>query len=244
MSFLLGIVIPTYNESGNIYRLLTTIIQELKIGNLSARILVVDDNSPDGTADLVKDFIAKNTSSGVQIDLLQRAGKMGLASAYITGFKQIKDTCDYVMSMDADFSHKPQYLPVFLNQIQVQKADVLVGSRYIRGGGVENWGLVRKAISRFASIYASVILGVRLGDWTGGFNLYKTSIFEKLDLDKITSEGYLYQIEMKYKAKKLGFKLIEVPIIFPDRVAGKSKFNKKIIWEALLGVFKLRSGSV
>lgn len=240
MNFLLGITIPTYNECDNIEKLLSELCKVLDEKNISAKILVVDDNSPDGTADLVTSFISKQSDSSIQIELLKRSGKLGLATAYITGFKKIKDDCQYVLSMDADFSHKPEYIVQFLEQIQDQKADVLVGSRYIQGGGVENWGIVRKAISRFASIYASIILGVSVGDYTGGFNLYKSNIFDKLDLDKITSEGYLYQIEMKYKAKKLGFKLIEYPILFPDRVAGKSKFSKKIILEAILGVFKLR----
>jgi dolichol-phosphate mannosyltransferase len=234
----LGVVIPTYNESGNIYKLIKEVTETLINANIDSIILVVDDNSPDGTGDIVKKLIQEKTQSCVDVSILERSGKNGLASAYIEGFTKLKEQAQYLCEMDGDFSHQPKYLPIFIEKAELQN-DLVIGSRNIKGGEVIGWGKFRMLISKAGSLYSMVILHTKIYDFTGGYNLWRSSMFDTLDLQKIKAEGYLFQIEMKYKASKLGFKFEEVPIVFVDRVNGHSKFNKKIILEALLGVLRL-----
>ena len=230
------IIIPTYNERDNIEALLALITRT----DPAAHILIVDDNSPDRTYEIVEGLM-QSVYPG-QLFLLKRAGKMGLGTAYIAGFKwALPRDYDYVFEMDADFSHDPKYLPDFLAAIQTH--DVVLGSRYVSGGGVKNWGVIRKFISRGGSLYARTILGLSLRDLTGGFKCFRREVLEAIDLDGIRSNGYSFQIEMTYRAKCKGFRIVETPIIFEDRTAGKSKMSRKIFLEAVLMVWKLRFDS-
>lgn len=235
----LGIVIPTYKESENIGDLLVKISEEVQKAQISTLILVMDDNSPDGTADIVRAKSEELNNSNFQIEVNVRPSKMGLASAYIQGFQKIINRVEFLQEMDADFSHNPKYLNELVNQAKADH-DFVIGSRNIPGGSVQGWGPLRNMISKLGSLYAKIILGVNINDFTGGFNLYKSEVFNKLDLQSIKADGYLFQIEMKYRAAKLGFKFTEIPIVFVDRQKGKSKFNRSIILEALLGVIRLR----
>jgi dolichol-phosphate mannosyltransferase len=237
----LGIVTPCYNESDNIQQLLSQ-IDEVVCGNkIKTLILIVDDASPDGTAEIVKKLIAENESEFLTIQILERTGKLGLGTAYIQGIGQIKGDCEFVMEMDADLSHQPKYIVDFLAAAEDNNLDLVIGSRYIEGGGIENWDLKRKTISRFGSLYAKVILGVNVNDFTGGYNMFSSSFITKIDLlNQIQSIGYLFQIEMKFRSIKAGAKFQETPIVFPDRVNGESKMSGSIIKEAAIGVFKLK----
>jgi len=201
--------------------------------------LIMDDNSPDGTAQVVTNFIKENQSIYLELELKVRPGKMGLSSAYKQGFEYLKNGVEYLLSMDADLSHDPKYIPNFLNEAK-KGYDLVIGSRYVNGGGVVNWGPVRKFISRFGSFYAGLILGGKINDYTGGYNFYKSSLFNSLDINRIQAQGYLFQIEMKYSFFKMGKKITEIPIIFHDRVDGKSKLSKSIVFEAFFGVPKLK----
>jgi len=226
------IVIPTYNEKNNLAELVKEILA-LAIGNLS--IIIVDDNSPDGTG-ILADELAKNFS-GVKV--IHRAAKSGLGSAYIAGFKMaLADGADYIMEMDADFSHDTRYLPDFLREIAT--ADLVLGSRYIKGGEIKNWNWLRKAVSALGNFYARIILGAPIKDLTGGFKCYRRAVLAKINLDELDSAGYVFQIETTYLALKLGFVIKEIPIIFTERRAGDSKFNFKIFLEALWRVLLLR----
>ncbi len=225
------VIIPTYNESENIEKL----IKELFAQHLPLDILVVDDNSPDGTGQLVED-LRKNLP---QLFILHREQKNGLGQAYIAGFKwALAQNYDYILEMDADFSHQPEYLKEFLNA--AKENDLVLGSRYIKGGGVKGWSLSRQIISRLGCLYARLILSLPFKDLTGGFKCFKRQVLEEIDLDKIESNGYMFQIEMTYKTFKNNFKVKEIPIIFLEREKGKSKFNKKIIWEAIINCWKIR----
>jgi dolichol-phosphate mannosyltransferase len=237
--FDLGVVVPTYNEKGNIEVLLPKIKQVCQTANLKTLVLVMDDNSPDGTVDLVRKLIGQLNSENFEIRCEVRPKKMGLASAYIQGFEQIRGETEFVLSMDADLSHDPIYTPEFIKTAK-SGYDYVIGSRYIQGGGVIGWGLYRRFISRMGSLYATLITGVDIRDFTGGFNLYRSSLFDTLSLGKVKAEGYLFQIEMKYRLAKLGFKYKEFPIVFTDRVVGQSKISRRIVMEAFLGVVKLR----
>lgn len=236
----LGIVIPCYNEYENIIQLLEILKVELITNEISTKVLVVDDSSPDGTGNLVQKFILEESNSVFKVELLSRQKKSGLSSAYITGLSKLQPDCNYLLEMDADHSHRPAYIKNMLKEIVLENVDFVIGSRYIKGGGVENWGIHRVIISKAASLYTQLILNTKINDFTGGFNMYKSKIFETVKLNEIQAEGYLFQIELKYKSVIAGFKFVEVPIIFPDRRMGKSKFNKSIIWEALVGVWKLK----
>jgi dolichol-phosphate mannosyltransferase len=230
------IIIPTYNERENIEELLALITKT----DPAAHILIVDDNSPDRTFEIVEGLI-QSVYSG-RLFLLKRAGKLGLGTAYIAGFKwALAREYDYIFEMDADFSHDPKYLPDFLAAIQTH--DLVLGSRYVPGGGVKNWGLLRKFISRGGSLYARTILGLSLRDLTGGFKCFRREVLQAINLDEIKSNGYSFQIEMTYRAKLQGFRIAETPIIFEDRTAGKSKMSRKIFLEAVLMVWKLRLDS-
>ena len=230
------IIIPTYNERDNIEDLLALIVRT----DPAAHILIVDDNSPDRTFEIVEGLM-QSLYPG-RLFLLKRAGKLGLGTAYIAGFKwALARDYDYIFEMDADFSHDPKYLPDFLSAIQTH--DVVLGSRYVPGGGVKNWGVIRKIISQGGSLYARTILGLSLRDLTGGFKCFRREVLQAIDLDGIKSNGYSFQIEMTYRAQCKGFRIIETPIIFEDRTAGKSKMSRKIFLEAVLMVWKLRMDS-
>ncbi len=230
------IIIPTYNESDNIEKLLDLISRT----DPAAHVLIVDDNSPDRTYEIVERLM--QTSYPGRLFLLKRAGKLGLGTAYIAGFKwALARDYDYIFEMDADFSHDPKYLPAFLAAIE--KHDLVLGSRYVPGGGVKNWGLLRKIISRGGSLYARTILGLSLRDLTGGFKCFRRQVLESIDLDAVKSNGYSFQIEMTYRARCKGFRICETPIVFEDRTAGKSKMSRKIFLEAVLMVWKLRMDS-
>ncbi len=226
------VVIPTYNEVQNI-QFICQAVFSLKIRGLS--VLVVDDNSPDGTADRVRQVQKTNSN----IELIVRKEKLGLGSAYVRGFKfAIEKKFDYIFEMDADFSHDPREIPSFLNAIQ--ENDLVIGSRYIQGVNVINWPLSRLMLSYFANVYTRLITGMPIQDSTSGYKCFRRSVLEAINLDKITSDGYAFQIEMDFKAWKLGFKLKEIPIIFVDRFIGQSKMSKKIVREAAWVVWKLK----
>jgi len=229
------IIIPTYNELENLPRLLPEVLSKEE----GIHILIVDDNSPDGTAAFVEDQMTTNN----RIHLIKRPSKQGLGTAYIAGFKfALKNGYDFVFEMDADFSHDPKEIPRFLDEIK--NSDVVLGSRYINGVNVINWPMRRLLLSSFANFYTRSITGMPVHDATGGFKCFRREVLEAIDLDKVKSNGYAFQIEMSFKAWKKGFKLKEIPIIFIDRVKGKSKMSKKIVREAVTMVWKLRLKSI
>lgn len=226
------VIIPTYNEKENIAEIVPAIFRQEK----EISILVVDDNSPDGTAQVVRDL----QKSFPQLHLLSRAGKEGLGRAYIAGFQWALDNqFEFIVEMDADFSHRPQDLSLLLQA--GERHDFVIGSRYVSGGATVNWTLPRKVISRGGSLYSRMILGFPLQDWTGGFNGWKAKVLKAIDLPTVRSNGYSFQIELKYKACKKGFNYKEVPIVFADRVVGQSKMNSKIVLEAFYRVWQIRS---
>lgn len=229
------IIIPTYNELNNITKLIPEVLS--KGDNID--ILVVDDNSPDGTGNYVEDLSKSNN----RVNVLKRPKKNGLGTAYIAGFKYaLQHGYDFIFEMDADFSHDPKEIVNFLKAIQ--NNDLVLGSRYKNGVNVINWPMKRLMLSYFANIYTRVITGLPVHDATGGFKCFRRSVLEAINLDKIKSNGYAFQIEMTYKAYKKNFKIDEIPIIFMDRVMGSSKMSKKIVREAVFMVWKLRFRSV
>jgi dolichol-phosphate mannosyltransferase len=224
------IVIPTYNERENIEKV---IAQVFKLG-LDTHVLVVDDGSPDGTGDIVEAML-KNDS---RVHLIRRPQKSGLGTAYVRGFKfAIEQGYEFVFEMDADFSHDPNDIPRFLKAIP--DCDLVLGSRYINGVSVVNWPLSRLILSYFASIYTRTITRLPVKDPTGGFKCFRIEVLKAIDLDRVRSGGYSFQIEMTYKAWKKGFRIKEIPIIFADRTGGSSKMSKKIVREAVFMVWKL-----
>lgn len=226
------IVIPTYNEIENIEAIITAVFNL----NYNLHILVVDDNSPDGTADKVIELQNKYKD----LFILQRKGKQGLGTAYVAGFKwAIENRYEYIYEMDADFSHNPNDL-IALHQACLNGADLSVGSRYVTGVNVVNWPLSRVLLSYFASVYVNLITGMKINDTTAGFVCYKTDTLKAINLDKIKFVGYAFQIEMKYRAFSKNLKIVEVPIIFTDRTRGESKMSNSIIKEAIFGVISLR----
>ncbi len=228
------IIIPTYNEKENI-RLIIEAVFGLGEGY---HLLVVDDSSPDGTAQIIKDLQAQYRD---ELHLLERRGKLGLGTAYIAGFEwALERNYDYVFEMDADFSHNPKDLPRLLEACKTQNAGVAIGSRYVYGGRVENWPIDRIILSRGASIYVQALLWLPVKDPTAGFICYTRDALASIDLSAIKFVGYAFQIEMKYAAWKNGYKITEVPITFKDREFGTSKMSIKIIKEAILGVFSMR----
>lgn len=227
------IVIPTYNEIENISSLLEKINSTLIGYDFS--VLVVDDNSTDGTKDVLSELKFKYPN----LFVLERSGKLGLASAYTDGFKfGLKKGFNYFIQFDADFSHNPIYLPQMFDELL--EFDVVIGSRNIKNGGVKNWGILRNLISKGGSFYSRLVLNCPIHDLTGGFNGWRKDVLEKINFEKIISKGYCFQIEMKYRAFKNGAKIKEFPIIFKDRTQGKSKMSKNIFFEALLNVLKIR----
>ena len=232
------VIIPTYNEKENI----EAIIDAVRALPLDFHVLVIDDGSPDGTAAIVKNLMQGRHKGSLFI--VERQGKQGLGTAYICGFKwAIEHKYDYIFEMDADFSHNPQDLLKLYDACANGGADVAIGSRYINGVNVVNWPMGRVLMSYFASKYVRTVLGVDIRDTTAGFKCYRREVLETIELDKIRFKGYAFQIEMKFTAYKCGFKIVEVPIVFVNRVLGTSKMSGGIFSEALLGVFRLKIGS-
>ncbi|MCF6269643.1 MAG: polyprenol monophosphomannose synthase [Melioribacteraceae bacterium] len=225
------VIIPTYNERLNIEKMLHTVIELYP----NIHILVVDDNSPDGTGDFVK----AKSEEDERIHVIQRAGKMGLGTAYVAGFRYLLERdYDYAIQMDADFSHDPKEIANLL--IAIEENDLVIGSRYIQGVNVINWPMSRLLLSYFASIYTRVITGMPVMDATGGFKCFRREVLESIDLDKIKANGYSFQIEMNFKTYKMNYRIKEIPIVFMDRIEGVSKMSKKIVREAVTMVWKLR----
>lgn len=228
------VIIPTYNEKDNIEQLLSLVYSYVP----DIHILVVDDGSPDGTGDLIESLMAGEHKG--RLFILKRAGKLGLGTAYIAGFKWALDRdYQFIFEMDADFSHNPKYLPKFLDAIP--NCDVVLGSRYVAGGGVTNWSLIRRFISLGGSLYSRIILNMPFHDLTGGFKCFRREVLETINLDDVKSNGYSFQIEMTYRAFLLAFTIKEVPIVFEERAEGQSKMSSSIFREAVLMVWKLRA---
>jgi dolichol-phosphate mannosyltransferase len=229
------IIIPTYNELDNIQKLLPDLLGRYD----DLDVLVVDDNSPDGTAG----YVEKMSQANDRVNLLKRPGKMGLGTAYVDGFKfALKHDYELIFEMDADFSHDPGEIKNFLAAIP--DYDLIIGSRYINGVNVVNWPMRRLLLSYFANAYTRFITGIPVKDCTGGYKCFRRKVLESIDLDKVKSNGYAFQIEMNYKTWKKGFRVGEIPIIFVDRVKGNSKMSKKIVREAVFMVWKLRFRSI
>ena len=232
------VIIPMYNECENAAAIIDAVMQLPVLFD----VLVIDDNSPDGTAAIVREKMKEYPG---RIDMIERAGKLGLGTAYITGFKHcLKGGYEFICEMDADFSHNPQDL-VRLRQAAIdQGADVVVGSRYVTGVNVVNWPMGRILMSFYASKYVRLVTGLDVHDTTAGFVCYRRRVLEALPLDKVKFKGYAFQIEMKFTAAKYGFKVVEVPIIFVNRVLGTSKMNSGIFGEAVFGVIRLKWNSL
>lgn len=231
------VIIPTYNEKENIENIINAVLSL----PISFHILVIDDGSPDGTAEIVKRVQKKHPQ---EVFLVERSGKQGLGTAYICGFRwAIEHEYDYVFEMDADFSHNPQDLLKLYSACANEGADVAIGSRYITGVNVVNWPMGRVLMSYYASMYVRTVLGIKIRDTTAGFVCYRRQVLETMELDKIHFKGYAFQIEMKFTALKCGFTVKEVPIIFINRVLGTSKMSGGIFSEALLGVVRLKVSS-
>jgi len=226
------ICIPTYNERDNIERL----VRQLLALPVGVEVVVIDDNSPDGTGKLVDEWSTREP----RVHVLHRPGKLGLGGAYIKAFKWALEETDaqYVFEMDADFSHDPSAIPQFLEKIK--DADLVIGSRYVNGITVMNWPLSRLILSVGANIYSRIVTGMPLHDATGGFKCFRRKVLEALPLDRIKSDGYSFQIEMNYHTWKRGFRILEMPIVFVDRLVGTSKMSRRIVWEAAFLVWKLR----
>ena len=226
------LVLPTYNEADNLEPFVGAVQEKLPA---SAHILIVDDNSPDGTGRIADRLAAEREN----VNVLHRPGKEGLGPAYIAGFRHaLAAGAELILEMDSDFSHEPAYLPRLLDA--AERADLVIGSRYVAGGGVGDWGALRRAISRGGSAYARLMLGVDVRDLTGGFKCFRREVLEAIDLDSIRSRGYAFQVEMTYRAIQRGFKVVEVPIVFRDRQAGSSKMDRSIVLEAIWRVPLLR----
>jgi dolichol-phosphate mannosyltransferase len=228
------VVIPTYNEAENI----GLILPEIHAVVPAADILVVDDSSPDGTGALVERMAAGDP----RIRLLSRPGKQGLGKAYVAGFKDcIARGYDTIVQMDCDFSHPPRYLADLLACLE--KADMVIGSRYVKGGETESWPLKRKILSMGGNLYARTILGVPVIDLTGGFKAWRREVLQAIDLDAVGAAGYAFQMEMNFRTHRLGFRIVETPITFPDRTRGESKLGSGIFWESLKMPWRLRFGT-
>jgi dolichol-phosphate mannosyltransferase len=231
------VIIPTYKERENI----EAIIKAISSLNVAFDILIIDDNSPDGTASIVKSM----QSEFKNLHLIEREGKLGLGTAYITGFGwALKNKYNYIFEMDADFSHDPNDLVRLYRECHDEGADVAIGSRYISGVNVVNWPLSRILMSYMASIYVRLVTGMKIKDTTAGFKCYRKEVLENIKSEHIKSRGYCFQIEMKYVAWKLGYKIVEVPIIFTDRKLGSSKMSGGIFSEALWGVLRMKMRSI
>lgn len=233
------VIIPTYNEKENVAAIINAVASLPR----QFDILIIDDNSPDGTADIVKRL--QDGEHARRLHLIEREGKLGLGTAYITGFKwALENGYDYIFEMDADFSHNPQDLMALYKACATDGADMAVGSRYLTGVNVVNWPMGRVLMSYYASAYVRIVTGMPVRDTTAGFVCYSRRVLEAIDLDTIRFKGYAFQIEMKFTAHQLGFKVVEVPIIFVNRVLGTSKMNSGIFGEAVFGVIRLKIDSI
>lgn len=233
------VIIPTYNEKENIRNIINAV---LEISEHQFDVLIVDDNSPDGTGAIVDEMIAERPD---RINILKRAGKQGLGTAYIAGFKWSLDrSYEYIIEMDADFSHPPRKLIELQQTCATSGADVAVGSRYISGVNVVNWPMGRMLMSYYASAYVRLVTGMKVRDATAGYVCYRREVLQSINLDAVEFKGYAFQIEMKFTAHRMGFTIKEVPIVFVNRVLGTSKMNSSIFFEALWGVIKLRLDSI
>ena len=231
------VIIPTYNERENIENIIRAVFGLEK----TFHILIIEDGSPDGTAAIVKTLQQEFPD---RLFMIERKGKLGLGTAYITGFKwALEHSYEYIFEMDADFSHNPNDLPRLYEACAVQGGDVAIGSRYVSGVNVVNWPMGRVLMSYFASKYVRIVTGLPIHDTTAGFKCYRRQVLETIDLDHIRFKGYAFQIEMKFTAYKCGFKIIEVPVIFINRELGTSKMNSRIFGEAVFGVIKLKVNS-
>ena len=229
------VIIPTYNERENIEKIIRAVLGLEKVFD----ILIIDDGSPDGTSNIVRKLMDNEFSS--RLHIIERSGKLGLGTAYITGFKwAIEHDYDYIFEMDADFSHDPNDLPRLYSACHDEGYDVAIGSRYITGVNVVTWPLGRVLMSYFASKYVRIVTGFKVHDTTAGFKCYKSRVLKTIELDKIRFKGYAFQIEMKFTAYKIGFKIKEVPVIFVNRREGVSKMSGGIFGEAFFGVMRLR----
>ena len=229
------VIIPTYNERDNISRLTREVLKQ----HPALHVLIVDDNSPDGTGKIADELAFADS----RVCVIHREAKLGLGSAYRAGFKAALEMgADYLIEMDADFSHDPSALPLFLETIET--CDLVIGSRYLNGVSVVNWPIRRLMLSYFASAYTRAITGLKIRDCTSGFKCFKRVAVEAIDLDQVKSDGYSFQIEMNYRCNEKGFRILEIPIIFIDRRAGASKMSKKIVREAVMMVWKLRLGTI
>ncbi len=229
------VIIPTYNERENIEAIVPIVLEK----NPSIHVLIVDDNSPDGTGQIADSMSEKNQ----RIFVIHRESKSGLGTAYITGFKYaLKKGYDLIFEMDCDFSHDPKYIPEFLNAIQ--EADLVLGSRYKSGVNVINWSMGRLLLSYYANLYSRIVTGLPVKDATGGFKCFRRQVLEAIQLDRVKSNGYSFQIEMSFRAWKKGFRIKEIPIVFEDRKVGQSKMSKKIVREAIWMVWRLRIWSL
>jgi dolichol-phosphate mannosyltransferase len=225
------VIIPTYNEKENVEPILERVFASVP----SIEVLIVDDSSPDGTGAIADQAAARDP----RVHVMHRAGKLGLGSAYVAGFRYALER-DYeaVFEMDADFSHNPESLPVFLQELE--NADLVLGSRYLHGVTVVNWPLKRLVLSYFANVYSRVITGMRVKDLTGGFKCFRRRVLEAIDWSRVRSDGYAFQIELTFKAWRKGFRIQEIPILFVDRKAGESKMSRRIVYEAVWMVWRLR----
>ena len=229
------VIIPTYNERENIEKIIRAVLGLEKVFD----ILIIDDGSPDGTSNIVRKLMDNEFSS--RLHIIERSGKLGLGTAYITGFKwAIEHDYDYIFEMDADFSHDPNDLPRLYSACHDEGDDVAIGSRYITGGNVVNWPIGRVLMSYFASKYVRIVTGFKVHDTTAGFKCYKSRVLKTSELDKMRFKGYAFQVEMKFTAYKIGFKIKEVPVIFVNRREGVSKMSGGIFGEAFFGVMRLR----
>jgi dolichol-phosphate mannosyltransferase len=226
------VIVPTYNEQSNIARLIGEILEK----DFRLDVLVIDDGSPDGTAEVVKAIVAQNP----RVNLMERPGKMGLGTAYIAGFRwALERPYEYIFEMDADFSHDPNHLPQLLKAIET--ADLAIGSRYLEGRvTVANWPITRLLLSYGANVYARTLTGLKIYDATAGFKCFRRKVLEAIDLNQIKSTGYAFQIEMHFRTWKRGFHIVEIPIVFLDRTKGESKMSRGIVWESIWMVWRLR----
>jgi dolichol-phosphate mannosyltransferase len=226
------VILPTYNEAGNLERIVGAVLEQLPD---SGKVLVVDDNSPDGTGEIADRLATEND----RIRVLHRERKEGLGPAYLAGFRVALDAAaQRIIEMDADFSHDPSYLPGLI--AATENADLAIGSRYVPGGGVTDWGPLRRLISQGGSVYARLALRVPVRDLTGGFKCFRPEVLEAIDLDSIEARGYAFQVETTYRALKMGFRVVELPIVFRDRREGSSKMSKSIVAEAIWRVPAMR----
>jgi dolichol-phosphate mannosyltransferase len=228
------LILPTYNEAENIGPFVAAVLENLPA---NARVLIVDDSSPDGTGEIADRMAAEREA----VSVLHRPLREGLGPAYIAGFREaLAGGAELILEMDSDFSHEPAYLPSLLEAIE--GADLAIGSRYVPGGGVGDWGAMRRAISRGGSTYSRLVLGVEVKDMTGGFKCFRREVLETIDLDAIRSKGYAFQVELTYRVVQKGFRVVEVPIVFRDRRVGSSKMSRAIVAEAIWRVPLLRFG--